>query len=210
MQGRIGTIYTIGHSTHNYVDFCALLKPHGIELVVDVRSVPYSEAAPQFNQEHLRRALEERGFDYLFLGRELGGRPKDLAYYRVDKHGRRRVDYERVAQSRLFRDGIERLLRAASCRRVVVMCAELNPEKCHRSLLIGRVLDELGVVVQHILKGGKLQSQEELVEKLRKTFFRTQRPLLDEREQAWDVINRQARRFAARPDEQDEEEQDWE
>jgi len=67
------TIYTIGHSNHSLDKFVELLKRHGITVVVDVRSAPYSRFHAQFNKEELKHALRERGLGYVFLGRELGG-----------------------------------------------------------------------------------------------------------------------------------------
>lgn len=66
-EGRFG-IFTIGHSNHTLEHFLHLLEEPGIEVVVDVRSVPRSAYAPYFDQAPLRRALEERGIRYLYLG----------------------------------------------------------------------------------------------------------------------------------------------
>jgi hypothetical protein len=70
-------IYTIGHSTHTWEDFLKLLATLNIEVVADVRSKPYSRFNPQFNRETLASGLEEAGKRYLFLGKELGGKPED-------------------------------------------------------------------------------------------------------------------------------------
>ena len=43
------TIYTIGHSTRGIDDFIRILDAYNIEVLVDVRSVPRSHYAPQFN-----------------------------------------------------------------------------------------------------------------------------------------------------------------
>ena len=40
-------IFTIGHSTRAIADFVALLRQVDVDLLVDVRSVPRSRAAPQ-------------------------------------------------------------------------------------------------------------------------------------------------------------------
>lgn len=44
------TVYTIGHSNQPTEAFLDLLRQHGIEVVVDVRSAPYSRFVPQFNK----------------------------------------------------------------------------------------------------------------------------------------------------------------
>jgi hypothetical protein len=42
------------------------------------------------------------------------------------------------------------------------MCSEEDPARCHRHLLIGRVLRERGVSFLHIRGDGRLQPDEEL------------------------------------------------
>ncbi len=77
----MSSFFTIGHSNHAVDAWLALLLKHGVEVVVDARSSPYSKYVPQFDKELMRHSLEETGIRYLFLGAELGGRPADPAYY---------------------------------------------------------------------------------------------------------------------------------
>ena len=77
---RQTTIYTIGHSNVEFGKFLSLLK--GTEVLVDVRSVPYSKYVPQFNVDNLKRGVESVGIRYVFMEDEyakniLGGRPGD-------------------------------------------------------------------------------------------------------------------------------------
>ncbi len=89
-------IYSIGHSDHSIQAFLELLRRHQITVVVDVRSQPYSQWAPQFNRESLARALEEAGVHYIFMGDSLGGRPTDRSFY---DPGQNHPNYERLASS---------------------------------------------------------------------------------------------------------------
>ena len=75
------TLYTIGHSDHSIPEFVGLLRQHGITLVADVRSQPYSRWTHQFNRETLAHDLAEAGIDYGFMGDALGGRPVDPTLY---------------------------------------------------------------------------------------------------------------------------------
>ncbi|MBI1789084.1 MAG: DUF488 domain-containing protein [Acidobacteria bacterium] len=154
----MSTLFTIGHSNHELRHFLELLRTHGIEVVVDTRSAPYSKYTTQFNQEALKAALAENGFRYLYLGRELGGRPAGDSFY--DEEGR--VLYGKVAQSQLFLEGIERVLAGLAQYRIALMCAEEDPSDCHRRLLITRVLVERGLAVHHIRGDGRLQTEEDL------------------------------------------------
>lgn len=75
MIGR-PTIYTIGHSVHLVDRFVELLQEQQIDVLADIRSTPSSRFSPQFNRDRLKDALITRGIKYVFLGKELGGRPK--------------------------------------------------------------------------------------------------------------------------------------
>lgn len=154
-------VLTIGHSTHSLEAFVALLQQHGVTAVADVRSTPYSRFNPQFNRETLEQSVIAHGIEYVFLGRELGARSDDHSCY---ENGR--VQYARLARTDLFRSGIERVVRGANDYRVALMCAEKEPLQCHRTILVARTLVELGVVVQHILADGRLESHEATMERL--------------------------------------------
>lgn len=157
-NGGAPTIYTIGHSNHPLPVFLDLLRHHAVQVLVDVRSQPYSRYAAHFGAQALRASVVEAGFKYLFLGKELGGRPDGTHYY--DERGR--VDYALVARSPLFRAGIERLKGGCAAYRVAILCAEENPAGCHRRRLVGRVLAEEGVRVLHIRGDGALHTEEEV------------------------------------------------
>lgn len=149
----MNTLFTIGHSNHGIEAFLALLAGHGVTVLADVRSRPYSRLFPHFCQAPLRLSLKAAGCAYLFLGRELGARPEDPACYAGG-----RVDYEKLAATGLFRQGIERLRGGAPDHRIALMCAERDPLDCHRALLVSRALHAAGLRVQHILADGALES----------------------------------------------------
>ena len=158
-------IFTIGHSNHSWEDFLALLARHGVQVVADVRSAPYSRFNPQFNRDALAAALKVRGMDYLYCGRELGGRPDDPACYDGG-----RIRYERVARTSGFREGLARVVDAAAASRVALMCAEKEPLDCHRTLLVARALDDEGMAVAHILATGDLEPHPKAVDRLMARF----------------------------------------
>jgi uncharacterized protein (DUF488 family) len=151
-------VLTIGHSNHLIGRFLDLLKSHTIQVVVDARSQPYSEYATHFDQKPLKKALEEEGIRYVFLGRELGGRPDGDDLYDEEGH----VLYDRVAETPLFQEGLSRLEKGIREYKVAMLCAEENPAVCHRRLLVGRVLLDRGIQVDHIRGDGRIQTEDEV------------------------------------------------
>lgn len=153
-------IFTIGHSSHPPELFLKLLRDYGIEAVADARSRPYSRFAPRFDSDALKKALNEAGIRYVYLGRELGGRPSDASLY--DESGR--ALYGRMAGEPAFLEGIARLESGAKKFRTAILCSEEDPACCHRHLLVGKVLLARGAEVLHIRADGRLQTGEELAE----------------------------------------------
>jgi len=144
-------VHTIGHSDHTTAAFADLLRDHGITLVVDVRSQPYSRWASQFNRETLELDLQDAGIAYRFMGDVLGGRPSDPSLY---DPGQERPDYRRIEQTTAYQAGIDQLLDLARTRRVAVMCGEGDHRQCHRHLLITQTLLGRGARVLHIQPDG--------------------------------------------------------
>lgn len=152
------TIWTVGHSRHQLPALLAVLRGPGIELVADIRSRPFSRYNPQFNRERFGAALSEAGLGYLFLGAELGGRPPEPEFYDGDGH----VRYGALASTERFTAGLRRLLAESDRQRVVMLCSEEDPRRCHRRLLVGRVLTGRGIPVRHIRGDGSVVREEDL------------------------------------------------
>ncbi len=187
-------VYTIGHSNHALESFMELLRKHGIDEVIDVRSSPYSRYNPHFNYNALEMALEAAGVAYTFLGGELGGRPADRSCY--DDDGR--VLYDRLADTDSFQDGISYVLRHADECRTVLMCSEKDPLDCHRALLIAGTLADRGAAVEHIIADGVLETHAAAMDRLMENLklppngdlFRSRDEVIA------DALTRQARKVA--------------
>lgn len=152
------TILTIGHSNHDAARLLHLLRSAGVELVVDVRSVPASRAAPHTAKRRFAALLADDGIGYRFSGRTLGGRPDDPASYDAEGF----VDYGAVAAAPGFGPEIEAVERAAAEARTALLCGEEDPTGCHRRLLVGRVLLERGHTLEHVRRDGTVQSDAEV------------------------------------------------
>jgi uncharacterized protein (DUF488 family) len=151
-------IFSIGHSNHPEERLLDLLEQHRIDVLVDVRSSPFSRYVPHFNAPALKVAVDGRGIRYLALGKELGGRPDGDEFYDAESH----VLYGRLARAPLFQEGIARLDTGQRKYRIALLCSEEDPAVCHRHLLIGRVLAERGTILQHIRGTGLVQTYDEI------------------------------------------------
>ena len=150
-------ILTIGHSTKTSSDFIELVRMHGVELIVDVRTVPRSGHNPQFNQDALMPVLAEIDVEYAHM-KGLGGfrkpRPDSVNTAWHEESFRGFADYMETSE---FEDNLKRLLDMAERKRTAIMCAEAVPWRCHRAL-ISDALVARGVRVRHIIE--KTQTSE--------------------------------------------------
>lgn len=148
-------VLSVGHSNLSYDAFLALLRGAGATAVADVRSAPYSRRLPHFDARELKRRLVADGIAYVFLGKELGGRPSDSRLYREGI-----ADYEAMARMPSFSAGLDRLVAGAGRYRIAMMCSEGDPTECHRCLLVGRALKGRGVGVSHVMQDARVVRQE--------------------------------------------------
>ncbi len=183
-------IFTIGHSNHLFPEFLKLLQKYDISAVCDVRSTPYSSRNPQFNRELLQEELPENNIAYIYLGQELGARPKDPACY---KYGR--VQYSQVALAPAFQQGLVRVRKGIQNHRIALMCAEKDPITCHRTILVCRNLKAPDISIQHILYDGELESLKNSEQRLQKLLGLEQGELFqnsfDPTEKAYDIQSQQ-------------------
>jgi len=155
-------LFTVGHSNLSFADFAAVLKRHEVELVADVRGVPASGRYPHFSQPRLEKRLRAEHLAYLFLGNCLGAAPDGSGateQVAVADYAVRRASYG-------FQAGLERLLEETARRPVVVMCAEEDPLRCHRFLMLCPELTRLGIAPLHIRKEGQIETQEAAEDRL--------------------------------------------
>jgi uncharacterized protein (DUF488 family) len=154
-------IYTVGHSSQSIDTFVEQLQRHGIEVVADVRSQPYSARFPHFSRAPLQSTLKDAGIEYVFLGRELGARRDEAECY-VEGH----ASHDRIAKLPSFGAGIERLLAGAQKYRVALMCAEQDPLTCHRTILVCHELKKHGASIKHICRGSALEEHQHAEQRL--------------------------------------------
>lgn len=144
-------IYTLGHGSLSWGDFLGILRVHRVARVVDVRAYPGSRRNPQFLKTRMEVALAEEGIAYRWEGKDLGG-------FRDSKGNSRHValtneglrGYADHMETDCFREAIQRLVREATEAKTAIMCAEVNPYRCHRRL-ISDYLAARGHRIWHII-----------------------------------------------------------
>lgn len=149
-------VMTIGHSTHALEEFIGLLQAHGATCVVDVRTVPRSRHNPQFDKASLPRSLKNAGLGYVHTP-GLGG----LRHAKRDSPnmGWRNASFRGYAdymQTPEFAQELEELVRLATQDRIVLMCAEAMPWRCHRSLIADALLVR-GIRTEDIMSATRRQ-----------------------------------------------------
>ena len=185
-------VFTIGHSTHSWERFVALLRSANVTAVADVRTSPYSRHYPHFNRDDMRAELRSDGISYVFLGKELGGRPSERRFYCEGV-----ADYEKMAEASEFRKGLHSVLEGAKKYRIALMCSERDPLDCHRCLLVARALAQSGVRVNHILDDGRKVCHAEIEGKLLEISGRTADDLFAPREERLATAYRERARKVA-------------
>jgi uncharacterized protein (DUF488 family) len=133
-------VMTIGHSTHTLEEFIGMLQAHGATCVVDVRTVPRSRHNPQFNKASLPHSLRKAGLKFVHTP-GLGG----LRHAKRDSPnvGWRNASFRGYAdymQTPEFAQSLQALIHLANHHRIVLMCAEAVPWRCHRSLIADALL----------------------------------------------------------------------
>jgi uncharacterized protein (DUF488 family) len=151
--------FTIGHSTRPIAEFAGLVQPAGVELVVDVRTVPRSRTNPQYNSDVLAGALAPFGVGYKHIaalgglrGKTAGVTPDVNAFW-TNQSFHNYADY---ATTEAFRSGLAQLRMLGRERRCVIMCAETLWWRCHRRI-IADYLIAAGEQVFHILKANDVR-----------------------------------------------------
>lgn len=162
------TIYTIGHSNHKLETFFGFLHRFEIQLLIDIRSIPYSKYHPQFNHDVFKESVILEGIEYQYLGDKVGGKYSDSNIQFIDGG----VDYSKVACLQKFLDGIDSLIKLSyENQNIVLMCVEKDPYSCHRFALISHALSKKHIISKHILPEKNIAiSNHELEDKMRAEY----------------------------------------
>lgn len=156
MNNSAPVIFTVGHSTRSFEELVEILRAHGVERLVDVRTIPRSRHNPQFNRETLSKALHSRRLNYRHM-KALGGLRR--ASPDSSNTGWRNASFRGFAdymQSPAFEEALEQLVDLASQKPTVIMCAEAVPWRCHRSLIADALIAR-GYEVRDIMSAARAE-----------------------------------------------------
>ena len=161
-------IYTIGHSNYTVEKLIDMLKYYNINCVVDIRGTPYSKYNVQFDKETIRYTLNNAGFIYIYMAKELAAKRINKQSYNDEGYS----DFEKVINEKEFLEGIERLKNG--CNKgynIALLGAMQEPIRCHRSILVGKALRKAGFDVKHILDDYSIASQDDIEQMLLDKYF---------------------------------------
>lgn len=148
------TVYTVGHSTRTIEVFIVLLDSVAIQTVIDVRTIAKSRHNPQYGETELGASLSDVGIAYRRMSGLGGLRHTTSASINQAWENRSFRGYADYMQTTEFTESLHELIRIAETKRTVIMCAEIVPWRCHRSL-IGDALTVRGISVIDLIDVGK-------------------------------------------------------
>lgn len=154
------TLWTIGHSNRPIAELIAMLTQVAIVTLVDVRAQPHSARFPQFNEESLRESCGQANIVYHWAGRHLGGKRAvrfDSPHIALDEGRRGFADH---MGTEIFKKALGQFVSLAARAPTAMLCAERDPEHCHRAL-IADYLTLQGMRVVHLIEAG--ESREHLL-----------------------------------------------
>lgn len=161
-------VFAIGHSNYPIEKLIDMLNQYNINCVVDIRETPYSRYNIQYNREDFCKTLRKEGFIYIYMGKEFGARRGSKESYNREGF----ADFEKVSKEDIFKKGIDRI--KDGCKKgykIALLGAMQDQIRCHRSILVGRRLNENGINVKYILHEGGVAEQEDIENQLLDKYF---------------------------------------
>jgi len=141
-------IYTIGHSNLSFMRFMALIQAHNINHIIDIRSIPYSRNAPWSSKSRLSELLRPFKIRYTYYGHKLGGKKQSVN--QISKQ-------QGVTSQEVYDSAIQAIRQLSQKVNLTLLCAEGDPDNCHRQHIIAQTLLDAGAEVWHILQDGSLK-----------------------------------------------------
>ena len=147
-------LFTIGYAGFPELeDFIRTLRQYGVQILIDVRSTPFSAYFACYNKDNLSSELQKNGILYFNYAKQFGARQEDRKYYRNGY-----LDFALFSASPQFLEGVQNVEKSVAS--IAFMCAEKHPGECHRAILVARAFSDRGHRVTHITPDGTLTQQD--------------------------------------------------
>jgi uncharacterized protein (DUF488 family) len=153
-------VFTLGFSNRTWEETVRILQSFEIQRLIDIRTLPGSRRTPQFNLEHLQKALPEAGVEYVHL-RSLGGLRKPRRDYAVNlawKNDSFR-GYADYMQTPEFDAALDELIGLFKEKTTSYCCTEAVFWRCHRKLVADALLVR-GYRSGHIFTASKVEEHK--------------------------------------------------
>jgi uncharacterized protein (DUF488 family) len=161
-------LFTIGYSSFTIDNFITILKRYNIQVVVDVRSQPYSATYPYYNKDNIESLLNRNKIYYRNYSKEFGARQTDKRYFSAEGY----LDFELFTEAPDFKQGYNKLNNSiVKGYTIALMCAEKDPAKCHRSIMVSRAFYSRGHKISHILTDGGIENQNDIETQLLDKYY---------------------------------------
>ncbi|CEP50793.1 Uncharacterized conserved protein [[Clostridium] sordellii] len=145
-----------------------MIKKYDINCVVDIRETPYSKYNVQYNREAFKERLKKDNIAYIYMGNEFGAKRQTKESYNEEGY----ADFTKVIKEDIFLKGVERLKKGIEMGyKIVLLAAMQDPIRCHRSIMLGRYLNQNGFDIKYILHEGNLGNQNDIEESLLNKYF---------------------------------------
>lgn len=149
-------LLTVGHGTASRDEFTRLVQRAGVQLVVDVRSVPGSRRFPQFGRTEMQAWLPEAGLGYRWEPRLGGFRRAARDSPNVGLRNAAFRGYADYMLDHVFGEALAGLVAEAGRQVTATMCAETLWWRCHRRLIADAAVLLHQVKVWHLGHDGRL------------------------------------------------------
>ncbi|MGL4990125.1 MAG: DUF488 family protein [Sarcina sp.] len=167
-------VFAIGHSNYPFEKLIKMLKEHNVNCVVDIRETPYSRYNVQYNKEVFELRLKQEGFIYIYMGVGFGAKRQSKESYLNKVY----ADFELVKEEKSFIESVQRVKNGIKKGYKIALLGAMQEQiRCHRSILIGRVLYSQGIDVKYILHEGGLATQDDIENDLLNKYFSTRNQL---------------------------------
>lgn len=121
---KINIMFGIGYGGKALSFFLKTLLENKIEMLVDIRTFPMSRHFPQFGRKILSETLWRARIMYQWEGRRIGGKLPNVG----------------------FDACLDELADAAKRgKKILLMCAEADADKCHRNITLKPALAKRGI-----------------------------------------------------------------